>query len=328
MKVYLTQKPHRLAIIATSSTLAVLLLVYAYANFLHKPENPPLQNTGQSKQEALPPTIYSQNKEKLQKLIKGYNPQPRTPEQAARNIRLLLDDPDNDGLPTLSEINRNTNPYNADTDGDGYKDGEEILAGHDPTKPAPHDKIETQNNQQSSQNQSSQASTGGPLPVSAQAMADFLAAVPLQAFEKEVNIAPEELNVVKQTGRGAVIRYLDQISPAHNPQLAYVSAEDIISRFRKLALEKDPHPLREIYDKLERNLAILKAAPVPESLVGLHKRYVSAAKDLRNAVQALLFFHQDPSGAVLAAKIIDAAGGALQAIGKEIRKLDKRYGIS
>jgi LPXTG-site transpeptidase (sortase) family protein len=41
-------------------------------------------------------------------------------------------DPDNDGLNNYGEFKSGTDPYNPDTDGDGYKDGEEIKAGYNP----------------------------------------------------------------------------------------------------------------------------------------------------------------------------------------------------
>jgi len=45
-------------------------------------------------------------------------------------------DDDNDGLTLMEENLYGTNPEISDTDGDGYKDGAEILSGYDPTRPA------------------------------------------------------------------------------------------------------------------------------------------------------------------------------------------------
>jgi len=42
------------------------------------------------------------------------------------------DDFDNDGLSNNDEAFWNTDPYNPDTDGDGFLDGEEVLSGHNP----------------------------------------------------------------------------------------------------------------------------------------------------------------------------------------------------
>jgi hypothetical protein len=50
-------------------------------------------------------------------------------------------DNDEDGLSNNDEAIWGSDPDNRDTDGDGYLDGEEVAAGHDPTIPAPNDKL-------------------------------------------------------------------------------------------------------------------------------------------------------------------------------------------
>ncbi len=51
-------------------------------------------------------------------------------------------DPDNDGLKNWEEEIYKTDKRDPDTDKDGYLDGEEVLSGYDPTKPAPDDALE------------------------------------------------------------------------------------------------------------------------------------------------------------------------------------------
>jgi hypothetical protein len=55
------------------------------------------------------------------------------------------DDPDHDGLTNIQEMIWNTDPFNPDTDGDGFKDGEEVASGHDPLKPGPNDLLPATN---------------------------------------------------------------------------------------------------------------------------------------------------------------------------------------
>ena len=51
-------------------------------------------------------------------------------------------DSDHDGLTDWQETEiYRTDPFNPDTDGDGYLDGEEVTSGYDPSKPAPNDKL-------------------------------------------------------------------------------------------------------------------------------------------------------------------------------------------
>jgi len=53
-------------------------------------------------------------------------------------------DSDNDGLGDNEEVLYNTDPKNPDTDGDGYSDGVEVKSGYNPIKPAPGDRITTE----------------------------------------------------------------------------------------------------------------------------------------------------------------------------------------
>ncbi len=58
------------------------------------------------------------------------------PNRAATcRSEVLINDPDRDGLDSSQEIVLyQTDPRNADTDGDGYLDGDEVKSGHDPLK--------------------------------------------------------------------------------------------------------------------------------------------------------------------------------------------------
>ncbi len=61
-------------------------------------------------------------------------------ENNQTNNNIFLDS-DQDGLTNQEEKLYGTDPYNPDTDGDGYSDGAEVKAGYNPLKPAPGDKL-------------------------------------------------------------------------------------------------------------------------------------------------------------------------------------------
>jgi len=54
-------------------------------------------------------------------------------------------DPDQDGLTNAEEVLWNTDPFNPDSDGDSFKDGEEVSSGHSPLIPGPDDLINSGN---------------------------------------------------------------------------------------------------------------------------------------------------------------------------------------
>ena len=54
------------------------------------------------------------------------------PERAERLELAEVDDPDFDGLEGYDEAQYGTDPRNPDTDGDGFKDGDEVEAGYNP----------------------------------------------------------------------------------------------------------------------------------------------------------------------------------------------------
>lgn len=61
-------------------------------------------------------------------------------ENSSTSNNVFLDS-DQDGLTNSEEKVYGTDPYKADTDGDGYSDGIEVRSGYNPLKPAPGDKI-------------------------------------------------------------------------------------------------------------------------------------------------------------------------------------------
>jgi len=62
----------------------------------------------------------------------------------AKSANALFEDFDQDGLSNEEEAVLGTDPYKEDSDGDGYGDYTEVNGGYDPLKPAPGDKIITQ----------------------------------------------------------------------------------------------------------------------------------------------------------------------------------------
>ncbi len=71
-------------------------------------------------------------------------PSPSSFPQSNLNSQQVADptgDPDQDGLSNAAETLWGTDPNNPDTDGDGFKDGEEVGASHNPTIAGPNDRL-------------------------------------------------------------------------------------------------------------------------------------------------------------------------------------------
>ena len=66
-----------------------------------------------------------------QELKSGFSPWEKTSKKMEET------DFDHDGLSDRMELNFHTDPTKADTDGDGYSDGQEIKTGYNPLNPAP-----------------------------------------------------------------------------------------------------------------------------------------------------------------------------------------------
>lgn len=64
----------------------------------------------------------------------------KTGIQIEKQEKLYMDS-DNDGISDIEELRLKTDPFNPDTDGDGFLDGVEYIGGYDPLDPSPAEKI-------------------------------------------------------------------------------------------------------------------------------------------------------------------------------------------
>lgn len=74
-------------------------------------------------------------------MLKYSNKDTELSDKTSEFSRENFKDSDNDGLRDWEEELYRTNPFNPDTDGDGYLDGEEVDSGHNPLVKAPGDEL-------------------------------------------------------------------------------------------------------------------------------------------------------------------------------------------
>ena len=126
-------------------------------------------------------------------------------------------DPDHDGLTNDQEAAWGTDPFNPDTDGDGFLDGEEVKSGHNPLIPGPNDLLSSDNLTQQLSNLAVDGLAEGSLksdsPNYAQSLADITSSVADSAqyiFGKTID--DSTLSTV-DTSTQADVAYLRLITP-------------------------------------------------------------------------------------------------------------------
>lgn len=260
-----------------------------------------------------------------------FSPPAVTPDVALPTVR---PDTDADGLPDELEAIYGTNPANPDTDGDGYRDGLEVTNGYDPTKPSPGDKLALPAAAESPSpptfTEQFLGRTG--LPTDPRSL---LKSDELETFLAEANarttlpdVPDSDLKIISAAGKTAVSAYLDAVSIPQNSKLAAVDVAQITTAFQTMTTDKNEAPLRDLADKLARNVAELKAAPVPGEALALHKQYVAAATALQEGTEALLRYRTDYVGALVAASRIENLRGVFRAVADGMKALEVKYGLT
>lgn len=239
-------------------------------------------------------------------------------------------DTDSDGIPDRFETLYRTDPLNADTDGDGEYDLNEISAGKDPLTPGPNDEVKplTGSKVQNPQTYTDRYLATLPDDIPRE---EILSQARLEEFinsnkgEALPNIPTSDIKTSTDSGKQAVSAYLDNISPAHNKELVSVTSDDINKAFE--AQLSDPSALKNILASLEKNVATLKTISTPTETRDLHQKYTAASQALADNVKILVNMKDDFVGGLLAAKRIEELGPVFVDLGKQIEALETKYSL-
>lgn len=246
-------------------------------------------------------------------------------------------DRDDDGLSDLVENLYQTNPDQADTDGDGAKDGEEVQAGRNPlvveglTAGASDILLGSQVKDISTFTGKYLASLPEDTPRD-----QVLSKDNLEAF---VNVNKGELlptlpaGLIKTvpnppaSGRAAAIRqYLDQISPEQNSALHVVTNEEIEKAWRAAYESNTTDEIADVIRRLIENARTLEAVVAPKELEEFHTKLVAATHALVNNTERLRDMSRDFVGGLIGAKNIEELGPIFREIEAEIDRLDEEIG--
>jgi thrombospondin type 3 repeat protein len=261
-------------------------------------------------------------------------------------------DGDADGLSDALEELYRTDPLVSDTDGDGYIDGTEVANGYDPTIPSPNDKVGLKLTGAASPGPTTSPGSPppAPTPLPAPTLTEqffsqtgiapskenlFASSSQLEEFVADVNargflpaISDEDIQTTSAEGKAAIKAYLDGISLPQNPALKSVTATDIASAFQTFTKNRDVAPLDRVLADLAGNVEALRAVRAPSEVRTLHKTYLAAAISLRDNARALKGFQADIVGAIVAASRIEGLRGIFAEIERDIKALEKKYGIT
>jgi hypothetical protein len=255
------------------------------------------------------------------------------------NIPSAEVDSDQDGLSDAMETLYKTNPNNPDTDGDGYKDGDEVANGYDPLIKSPNDKINRSNTPTNA--------TISPLPSPSftQQFVNRTGITPtkenLSMNETQVNqfinetnargvlpiILDSDIKITNASGKAAIVKYLDTLSVVKNSKLKAVTPEQITAAFTALTQKSDPAPLNKVISDLENNAAIFRATEAPKEVVELHKKYLAAVLALLDDTKMLKNYKNDYVSALVAASRLEGLKPIFTEVEDEIKVLEKKYGI-
>ncbi len=242
-------------------------------------------------------------------------------------------DSDSDGLSDAMEILYKTDPQNADTDLDTYKDGDEVANGYDPLIKSPNDKVGVAH--------------GSPSPTPPTLTQQFVNKTgtnlqELTTNEEAVNkfinetnargilpiITDNDIKIINTSGKAAIVKYLDSLSTKKNKKIKPVTPEQISSAFTNYTQTNNPAQIDAVISDLKNNAAIFSGVEVPKEAVELHKKYLAAVLALRDNTIQLKNYKTDYMSALVAGSRLDGLKTIFSEIETDIKNLEKKYNIT
>lgn len=237
---------------------------------------------------------------------------------------LTCDDQDADGLCDYDETYWRTDYKNPDSDGDGFKDGEEVLSGHSPVKAGPDDFLNDKRNL--TQRTSALLLGGivaGDLNPKSEKYNDSMDALVDQIFEQyDANVASEldSISLVPDS-KEAILLYSYRMANILQPMFSEITANHtaVLETIRGIPLT-DISSLAKLHPQAATALASVAGAEatafsdrvgavrsirVPASLEAFHRSLLLYLRGTQQRYTSLKNIANDPLGAVISLQVLE-----------------------
>lgn len=140
-------------------------------------------------------------------------------------------------------------------------------------------------------------------------------------------LAPGVLKISNTSGKTAIQKYLDAISPVQNKEIHSVTGDIISAAFQKQMSGEDMQAIAPIRASIEKNIGIFQTIEAPKEAEDLHKTLLQATTSLLNNIALLQAIKSDLIGGLIGQKNIADLDPIFADIEKKIVAFETKYGI-
>lgn len=264
-------------------------------------------------------------------------------------------DSDSDGLTdTEEERIYHTDPLKPDTDGDGYRDGDEVKTGHDPltnengskgnasttadassqeynrfiaTNPDDLSKIDPTKYLDS--NTIQDISSGNPSDQSIDKLASLaLSNVAISQTQVLPTIPDSAINISSASGKQAVQQYLFSLGSVLLQYAPFSDQKEMVT-YITAAANGDTAKTQSLINMAKSSEAQIKTIPVPAELVDIHKKAIGVMQLFQKSAAVLANAENvDSTSGMTATNQLRIIANAVDDLATTLTDIMKKYGIS
>lgn len=135
------------------------------------------------------------------------------------------------------------------------------------------------------------------------------------------------VQITTKTGKDAITKYLDAISPAQNPAIATITWDAVTAALNKQQTKEDLESLAPVRALVEKNYLLFGDILVPQEAVGLHTKLLQATQSMITNLKLLQEMRNDIVGGLIGQRNISDLDVVFSDIESQISALEKKYEI-